>query len=370
MKETKTSCTKKGIAAFSTLAAVVASMVVSSSFVPAAFACSRATYLGPEGIVVTTRSNDWYNSQHSNIWIYPRGVERDGNAGANSLKWTSKYGSVTTAGWDAATIDGMNERGLVANLLYLAEADYGRPIANKKAISLAAWGQYVLDNFATTAEAVETLSQEPFYIAAPKTPDGHAGTAHLAITDPTGDSAVFEYLDGKLDIHHGRQYQVMTNSPPYDQQLALTAYWETIGGTTMLPGTNRASDRFVRASFYIKAIPQTADVNEALASAFGVIRNVSVPLGITTPGQPNISSTQWRAVSDQKNKVYYFESPRSPFIFWIPLADIDFSQKAPTQKISLTEGSVLMVDGKPFAGNAARQGKPAKPFEFLRAGTE
>ena len=136
----------------------------------------------------------------------------------------------------------------------------------------------------------------------------------------------------------------------------------------MLPGTNRASDRFVRASFYMKAIPQTADINEALASALGVIRNVSVPLGITMPGQPNICSTQWRTVSDQKNKVYYFESARSPYIFWIPLAEIDFSPNAPVQKISLTEGSVLLVDEKPFAGDAARQGKPAKPFTFLEAG--
>ena len=159
----------------------------------------------------------------------------------------------------------------------------------------------------------------------------------------------------------------MTNSPTYDQQLALTAYWDNIGGTTMLPGTNRASDRFVRASFYVKAIPQTADINEALASAFGVIRNVSVPLGISTPGQPNISSTQWRAVSDQKNKVYYFESPRSPYLFWIPLAEIDFSEKAKTRKISLTQGSVLMVDGKPFSGDAAQIGTPTEPFPFLKA---
>ena len=318
---------------------VLALVVATTAITPTAFACSRVAYLGPDEVVITSRSNDWYSSQHSNIWVYPRGLERDGNAGPNSLEWTSKYGSVTVAGWDAATIDGMNEKGLVVNLLYLAESDYGKPVANKKSISLAAWGQYVLDNFATTAKAVETLRKEPFHIASPKTPDGHAGTAHLAITDPSGDSAVFEYLQGKLFIHHGRQYQVMTNSPTYDQQLALTAYWENIGGTAMLPGTNRASDRFVRASFYIKAIPQTADTNEALASAFGVIRNVSVPLGITTPGQPNISSTQWRAVSDQKNKVYYFESSRSPYIFWIPLADIDFSEKAQTQKISLTEAA-------------------------------
>ena len=82
---------------------------------------------------------------------------------------------------------------------------------------------------------------------------------HLAISDPSGDSAIFEYIDGKLVIHHGRQYQVMTNSPVYDQQLALDAYWQQIGGTTMLPGTSRAADRFVRASFYIDAIPQTAN---------------------------------------------------------------------------------------------------------------
>lgn len=349
------------------LAGLIAFAAVSMVSPCTASACSRATYLGPDDIVITTRSNDWLGSQHSNIWIYPKGLERDGNAGADSLRWTSKYGSVTVAGWDATTIDGMNEAGLVANVLYLVESDYGTPVSGRKALSLSAWGQYVLDNFATVAEAVEAMKQSPFYIVAPSTPDGQAGTAHLSITDPSGDSAIFEYLDGRLVIHHGRRFQVMTNSPTYDQQLALTAYWDNIGGTTMLPGTNRASDRFVRASFYVKAIPQTSDINEALASAFGVIRNVSVPLGISTPGQPNISSTQWRAVSDQKNKVYYFESPRSPYLFWIPLAEIDFSDTASVRRIGLTEGSVLMVDGKAFAGDAAKLGEPTKAFPFLKA---
>jgi len=353
--------------------AIAAGLVLgfaTSSIPSAAFACSRAAYLGPDDVVITARSNDWWGSQHSNVWIYPRGLERDGNAGPNSIEWTSKYGSVTVAGWDLATIDGMNEAGLVANVLYLAESEYGESVSGKKALSLAGWGQYVLDNFATTAEAVEALREEPFYIAAPSTPDGHAGTAHLAITDATGDSAVFEYIDGELIIHHGREYRVMTNSPPFEQQLALTSYWENIGGTTMLPGTNRASDRFVRASFYMDAIPKTSDIETALASTFGVIRNVSVPLGITTPGQPNISSTQWRTVSDQKNRVYYFEAARSPFIFWVPLDDIDFSESAQTRKIGLTEGSALLVDGEPFAGNAAKLGEVAEPFEFLDPATD
>ena len=111
--------------------------------------------------------------------------------------------------------------------------------------------------------------------------------------------------------------QIMTNSPTYDKQLTLNDYWKEIGGLVMLPGTNRASDRFVRASFYIQALPQTDNFRQAVAGVFSVMRNVSVPLGISIPEQPNIASTRWRTVADQKNKVYYFESTLSPDIFWI-----------------------------------------------------
>ena len=77
----------------------------------------------------------------------------------------------------------------------------------------------------------------------------------------------------------------------------------------MLQGTNRAADRFARASFYIHAIPQTDDMRVSVASVFSVIRNCSVPFGISSEVEPNISSTRWRSVSDQKNLVYYFETP-------------------------------------------------------------
>ena len=39
-------------------------------------------------------------------------------------------------------------------------------------------------------------------------------------------SAIFEYVHGKLVIHHGKEYQVMTNSPIYDQQIAINEYWK------------------------------------------------------------------------------------------------------------------------------------------------
>lgn len=327
--------------------------------------CTRAVYLGPEATVITARSMDWKTDMGSNLYAFPRGMEREGRAGPDSLRWTSKYGSVTAAAFDLATADGMNEAGLVANLLYLTESEYvPRAQANgRKPVSISLWLQYVLDNFATVTEAVDALRQEPFYVIPVMTPDGQAGTVHLSISDPAGDSAIFEYVGGKLEIHHDRSYQVMTNSPVFAQQLAINGYWQQIGGTTTLPGTNRAADRFVRASFYINAVPQTADATEAVAAAFSVIRNASVPLGISTPDQPNISSTLWRTVSDQKNRRYFFESTRSPNVFWVNLSDLDFSAGGPTKKLTLTGGAL-------YAGNAAAQFQPCAPFSFLPAGFE
>ena len=325
-------------------------------------ACTRAVYLGPQETIITVRSMDWMSDLGSNLWAFPRGMKREGAAGPTSIRWTSKYGSVVASAFEAATADGMNEKGLVANLLYLAESEYVQPSPGDRRLpmSISAWTQYILDNFATVAEAVTAIRKEPFYVVPVMSPDGHAGTVHLSISDSTGDSAIFEYVGGKLVIHHGRQFQVMTNSPVYDRQLALNEYWKQIGGTTMLPGTNRAADRFVRASFYINAIPKTSNDAEAVAAAFSVIRNASVPLGITTPGQPNISSTIWRTVSDHKNRRYYFESTRSPSVFWVNLADMDFAAGKPTKKLTLTGGAI-------FAGNAAAQFHPAEPFTFLPA---
>jgi choloylglycine hydrolase len=55
-------------------------------------------------------------------------------------------------------------------------------------LSISLWAQYVLDNFATVAEAVDALKPEPFRIVAPVLPNGKGAQLHLAISDETGDS--------------------------------------------------------------------------------------------------------------------------------------------------------------------------------------
>ena len=44
-------------------------------------ACTRIVYQGPNGTIITARSMDWNEDIMSNIWIFPRGMERNGEVG-------------------------------------------------------------------------------------------------------------------------------------------------------------------------------------------------------------------------------------------------------------------------------------------------
>ena len=346
---------------FVLLLALAATLLSSLAATPPADACTRLVYLGAHDDVITARSMDWKTDVATNLWIFPRGMARNGQAGPNSVTWTSKYGSVIASGYEVSTTDGMNEAGLVANVLWLVESEYPAYDGRGPGLSIAAWAQYVLDNYGTVKEAVEALRAQPFTVVTDKVPgEDRLATLHLSMSDASGDSAIIEYIGGKQVIHHDRKYQVMTNSPTFDEQLALNAYWRQIGGTVMLPGTNRASDRFARASFYVNAIPKDQSPNKALASVFSVIRNASVPYGLNTPQEPNISSTRWRTVFDHERKLYFFESALTPNTFWVDLKALDFSKE---------KGKVMKIDLGPdqnhtYSGDATGQFKASEPFKF------
>lgn len=321
-------------------------------------ACTRAVYFGKGGQTVTGRSMDWVEDMQTNLWIFPRAMKRDGGLGKGSLEWTSKYGSVVASVYEGGAADGMNEKGFVANLLYLAESEYPAADDRRPGVCITAWAQYLLDNFATVNDAVAELKKDAFRVVPVEAPNGAKGTVHLSISDPAGDSAIFEYVKGKLVIHHGKEYQVMTNSPTFDKQLAINEYWKELDGAVVLPGTTRAADRFARASYYINECRQTADPREAVAAVFSVMRNVSVPRGIRKKDAPNLSSTIWRTVADQKNRVYFYEDTNSPGALWVKLDTIDFKESSGTRKLGLV--------GKPdTSGDQSANFVKAEAFKFL-----
>lgn len=321
-------------------------------------ACTRVVYECGD-MIATGRTMDWKEDPMSNIYIFPRGIERKGGLSENSITWTSKYGSLAVAGYDIGICDGMNEMGLVANMLFLPESVYEKENDDRLIMGISIWTQYILDNFATVNEAVEELSKNKFVLDAPEMPNGSKSTLHMAISDSSGDNAIIEYLNGDVTIYHNRDYRVLTNSPAYNLQLAVNNYWDEVGGTNMLPGTNKSSDRFARASFYVKAVKQSDEEDTAIPTLMSVVRNVSVPYGISTLDKPHISSTRWRVIADQKNLVYYFENVLPMYMCHINLKEIDLSKGSGERVLKLTDGTVYKDD----VTNKLK--KTTTPFSFL-----
>jgi choloylglycine hydrolase len=181
---------------------------------------------------------------------------------------------------------------------------------------------------------------------------------HISLSDAGGDSAIIEFLDGKTVVHHSKEYKVMTNSPVFDKQMALVAYWDEIGGNTFLPGTRKSPDRFVRAHYYNKMLPEPKNYREAIASVMSVMRNTSSPFGDPDPNKPNISTTMWRTIDDQKSLVMFYESTISPNVIWIDMKKFDFAKGSEVKTLSAEDYSLV--------GDVTKVFTKRKAIEFAR----
>ena len=340
--------------------------------IPCASACSRMMWADNGQAVLTARNMDWPVDAGTSLWVLPRGVQRDGMAGKNSVTWTSKYASIVTASaWlpsgKSAVTDGMNEKGLVANMLWLDPSDYGTRDEKIPGLSLALWGQYVLDNFETVAEAVKALEGSTIQLvgrAIPVTVPG-AGTTmsaavlHLSLTDKSGDSAIVEYINGKQVVNHNRKYTIMTNQPSFDKQQENLRQYKGFGGTKPLPGTTEPTDRFVRAAYYMKLSPKPKDYREAVAGILSVARAASQPFRVSgDPKHPYAGATIWTSIADSSFGSYYLAMAVSPFIIWANFADFDLEPGASAMKLDLR-------NNPDYHGNAAKQFVTADVTELI-----
>lgn len=342
------------------LSVLLATVVAFSTLAPLAEACTRVLWPTKMGVVVG-RNMDWFEDTRSNIWIFPRGIERDGLVDKNSLKWISRHGSVITTIYDIGTVDGLNEKGLAVNALYLTESDYGKRDDHIPGLSISLWGQYYLDNFSTVKEAVHSTRVHPYQIVSGMLgSSGKMASGHLALSDQSGDSAILEFVGGKLQIYHGRQYKTMTNSPTFDKQLANLKQYKGFGGDKDLPGSNLAADRFVRAAYYESHLPAPKTRREAVGGVWSVMRNAAAPFGVRpSPSMPNLSATLWTTVADMSHGVYYFGATMSPTIFWVDLNKIDLKKGAPILKLDV-------VNNPDRLGDVTAQLAPSPSFKFMK----
>ncbi|KAA8960870.1 linear amide C-N hydrolase [Mycobacterium sp.] len=326
--------------------------------------CTRVVWAVADAPVLVGRNMDYHRDTATNLWTLPRGIQRSDGVGG-SLSWTARYGSLVAAAYDLMSVDGLNESGLSGHILWLAESDYGTRDPSRPALSVAVWLQYFLDNFATVAEAVAWITDTGVQVVPLADPGtGEIPAVHLALDDATGDSAIVEYLDGTPTVWHDRSYRVMTNSPPYHDQLELLARIEGFGGDQPLPGSTLASDRFARASYYLSRLPKPDNPVAAIAGMLSVIRNAAQPFRIPDPGKPDASQTIWQTVADLTNKRYVFSSTTRPNIVWADLAGLEFDPAAPARKLDLTADTAL--EGG-LVGDVTTRFVASPPLRFITA---
>ncbi len=327
-----------------------------------AAACSRVLW-NDNGQAVVGRNMDWPQDMQTNLWAFPRGIARSGLSSGNSLNWISKYGSGAASVYDIAIADGINEKGLVANLLWLAESDYGPRSAKRAGLSLSLWAQYMLANFATVAEAIAASEHGGFQIVPLAMPGSDsAATVHLSLANASGDSAVVEIVDGvKVRIHHGRQYTVMTNSPPFPQQLANLKQYEGLAARRRCPARPKRPTVSCAAPIICRILIKAQDVRQTVAEIFSVMRNVAQPFVKPSPTRPYVSHTIWRTVADATDRLYFYESTLSPNVIWVRLDALERSAGAPVRRLDLLHQSDLV-------GDVSGSFEPNAPLSFKLAG--
>lgn len=325
-----------------------------------AAACTRVLWSDNGLATMSGRTMDWPESTQPILTVFPRGMKRDGGkaGGAevvneNPLRWTSQYGSLVTTIYGIGTADGFNEKGLGAHMLYLNATDFGARDASRPGLQAGLWAQYLLDNAASVVEALALLEKVQIVTVEAH---GHKANVHLAIEDASGDSAIVEYVGGKPLIHHGHDFKIMTNDPPYDQQLAaMKAHdFSTPSSTMPLPGNVNPLDRFARATYFSKMLPPPKNTREAAASIFAIARNVSVPFGAPYKGF-GIYNTEYRTVMDLTDKLYFFELTTRPNVIWADLTKFNLNPGASVR--------VLNPDDTNLSGDVTKKFAKAKaPF--------
>jgi penicillin V acylase-like amidase (Ntn superfamily) len=113
---------------------------------------------------VVARYMDWKHGledMRSNLWLFPRGMNRQGLAGEKSLSWTAKYGSVIPPAYDLVSTDGMNEKSLACHMLWFAESHYGKRDESNPGLSISLWLQFLLDNFGNVKDTLDYVEGHP-----------------------------------------------------------------------------------------------------------------------------------------------------------------------------------------------------------------
>ena len=194
---------------------------------------------------------------------------------------------------------GMNEKGLVVELMWLDETEYPAN-DNRPAVGVLQWIQYQLDNCSTIDEIIATDKKLRI------SPTGTT-PLHYLVADANANVATIEFLNGKMVVHRGNDlpFAVLTNNT-YDESVKSFKNASTNG--------NNSLERFGQACSMIRQLKDNGNSKPVIDYAFDILGKVA---------QGNY--TRWSIVYDITNKTIQFRTNRFTQIKSVSFSSFDFS---------------------------------------------
>jgi choloylglycine hydrolase len=246
-------------------------------------------------------------------------------------RWVSKYGSVTFNQFGREFPNGgMNEAGLVIELMWLDETKFPEPDDRLVVGGVLQWIQYQLDNSASIEDII--ASDKNIRITQSSVP------LHYLAADKTGKCVSVEFLDGKLVYHTGEtmMVKVLTNDT-YEKSVDYLKKHEGFGGNGSVKNDKGSLDRFVKACSMVKSYTP-AEGKTAVDYGFEILKTVDQD-----------DFTKWSIVYDIKNRIINFKTYDNSKVKNIDLNKVDFDCNSTVRMIDINsdiEGNVnaSMID--------------------------
>ena len=258
------------------------------------------------------RNLDWYIGTGLLI-VNKKNIEKTAliDSTENPIKWISKYGSVTfnQVGRDLP-YGGMNETGLVVEHMSLPDTKYPEK-DDRPAIQACQWIQYQLDNCSTIEEVIET---DKLLRIVDK-----ISLFHFLICDRFGNTAVIEFLNGKMSVKKGKELPLTA--------LANSTYEESL--STFNTKANTSNDRslynFCTAANMIENYSGN-ETGDDIAYSFDILKSVAQG-----------PSTKWSIVYDIKNMKIYFKVFETPTLVNNQIIFLKEKEAVKTKVIDLSQ---------------------------------
>lgn len=307
-----------------------------------AFSCT-AFFINSSTGKVFAKNFDWLSAK-GQLVQNNRGVSKKALIanGDQAKSWVSKYGSISFNQYGVEfPLGGMNEKGLVVEMLWLDEAKY-LPKDSRFCVNELQWVQYQLDVSSSVSNVIESLNSV-------RISDAHSNV-HFMIADKSGDYAIIEFVNGQQTIHHKPNYPILANNAYADEMNYLKTH-QGFGGTQKPKKTSFSKDRFVTTCSLMKNVP-SSNVQDF---AFATLKDVSS------------SGTVWSLVYDLNKLSVTFLTESNQAKRTVNLSDLNFSCSpfAMTYNLDTKNSGKISMSKSTVQDNARLIDEAIEEVEFL-----